>query len=117
METYFYGSRIADGSNNEEADRIDLIRKMTLISLAFLALEVFNKNFERLFRVPIMLAFFLLASYTSKERISLKRLPIRYVYFAGYMVLYFAAFAVSFTEWFSSCLIPIFSCNSLFPGY
>lgn len=117
MESYFYGNRIVDDSNGEEANKIDLIRKMTLISLAFLSLEVFNKNFERLFRVPLMLAFFLLASYTSKERISLKRLPIRYAYYAGYMVLYFAAFAVSFTEWFSGCLIPIFSYNSLFSGF
>lgn len=116
IENSLYKAEVKRGADTLILNRGDMLCKMSTISLAFLTLEIYNKNYERLFRIPLMLAFFLFTDYLSTKKIDLRRVPrvpIHYFIFVGYLGLYMAVFYVSFSGWFEHNLIPIFTFNSL----
>lgn len=96
--------------------RLEQLVKITAICSAFLVFELFNKNYERLFRVPLFLAFVFLTYYKSRNKITLRKVPRSYLMFVGYFGLYMTSFYLSFGGWFVHNLVPLMNNNILLWG-
>lgn len=87
--------------------------KIMILSFAFLALEAFDPNYERLFRVPLMLSMVLFAQYGERYNVTARKVPLNYLGLVGFYALYMVAFYVSNQSWFYSVLIPVLTNNRL----
>lgn len=100
----------SDASNNN--DNL-LIIKIMILSFSFLAMEAFDANYERLFRVPLFLSIILLAHYKGRHEINIRRVSLQYIGLSGFYLLYMVSFYVSNRSWFYSVLIPVLTNNRL----
>ena len=100
-------------ADKKKLDFVTSVIKITLLSFAYMSLEAFDPNYERLFRIPLLLSIFAFAEYGGKRSFNIRRVPLQYMSFIGFYGLYMAAFYVSNKSWFYSVLLPVLSNNSL----
>lgn len=99
--------------NPEYIATLENILKITIISGAYNVLEMINKNYERMFRIPLFLFFVFLSYYIAKHKINVRRVPMHYLVCVGYIFIYMISFYISFDGWFVHNLIPILTYNSI----
>ena len=115
VEYHCYYKKARLGYKSEYLNRQKFILKVTIICLATLPLELLQKDYERLVRLPLFLSFVFFAEYLEMSKIDRHHLPLNALVYGGYLGLYLASFFVSFYGWFLHNLIPILNNNSLIP--
>ncbi len=89
------------------------IFKATVLSFAFVALEAFVRDYERLFRIVMLLSYVLFADFTVHKKITPNKIPVGYVGYYMFFTLFMAYFLYGFVGWIDGALRPAFECNTL----
>lgn len=89
------------------------IFKVTVLSFSFVVLEAFVRDFERLFRVIMLLSYVLFADYTRHKKIYVSKVPLGYIGYYAFFALFMAYFFYGFVGWIDGALRPAFESNSL----
>ena len=115
IETYCYEDMVRVDADDRTLKRMDFFLKITIVCLAFLPLEMLQKDYERLARVSLFLSFVFFALFIENYRFDHRHVPLSVILFSGYFGMYLISFYISFNGWFLHNLVPILSYNSLFP--
>ncbi len=89
------------------------IFKATVLSFAFVALEAFVRDYERLFRIVMLLSYVLFADFTVHKKVTPNKIPVGYVGYYMFFTLFMAYFLYGFVGWIDGALRPAFECNTL----
>ena len=84
-----------------------------MLSFSFVVLEAFVRDFERLFRVIMLLSYVLFADYTRHKKIYVSKVPLGYIGYYAFFALFMAYFFYGFVGWIDGALRPAFESNSL----
>lgn len=89
------------------------IFKATVLSFAFVALEAFVRDYERLFRIVMLLSYVMFADFTRHKKFSFERVPVGYLGYYAFFTVFMAYFLYGFVGWIDGALRPAFESNSL----
>ena len=89
------------------------IFKATVLSFAFVSLEAFVRDYERLFRIVMLLSYVLFADFTVHKKVTPNKIPVGYVGYYMFFTLFMAYFLYGFVGWIDGALRPAFECNTL----
>ena len=89
------------------------IFKATVLSLAFVALEAFVRDYERLFRFVMLWSYVMFADFRVHKKVTYERVPVGYIGYPIFFVMFMAYFLYGFVGWIDGALRPAFECNSL----
>lgn len=90
----------------------DEILKVTILSLAILTFEIYIPEYERVFRLPMYLSYCLFADYSFNKRITFRNVPLIYILFIGFYIVFIIYFFTGFSSWFETCFRAMFEYNS-----
>lgn len=113
-------SNLSESSNQQSSlsagvlIKMDGLFKVTMSCFVLIILEMFDKNYERLFRLPMFLLFVFISYYCRCKKITVKRIPLGYFLSVSYVGLYMITFYISFAGWFHHNLYMVLTYNSIF---
>ena len=90
--------------------------KIGVVCTSVIVMEIFDKNFERFFRLPIFLSFIMFSNSSYYRAFRTHKFSAAFLIFLIYFMVYLFYFNYSFQGWISSTVIPIFTKNVLL-GY
>lgn len=89
----------------------DEILKVTILSLAILVFEIYVREYERVFRLPMYLSYCLFADYNLNKKITFRNVPLIYILFIGFYIAFIIYFFTGFSGWFKTCFRAMFEYN------
>lgn len=92
---------------------VELVLKSTILSISFLSLELFVKDYERLARITLFLSYVLFADFVKQRKVTLQKIPISYLSYYGFYLLHTAYYFYAFGGYLGIAFVPAFERNAL----
>lgn len=90
------------------------ILKISILCFSLTSLEIFKSDFERMWRVPIVLSYIFFADLISTKKIvsniNVRKITVFLLYYSGYLIYFF----IGFSTYFDIAFRPIFENNLFF---
>ena len=113
---YFFDkiNYLIDGSSKVTYDvSTERIFKISILGIAYIALEAFSKDYERLFRLVIFLSYVMFADYTCAKRVTANKIQLSYIAYYAFIFVFLAYFFYVYGGWIDNAFRPVFESNSL----
>lgn len=105
---------VIQGSSKVTYDVLaERIFKISILGMAYIALEAFSKDYERLFRLVIFLSYVMFADYTCAKRVSMGKIQLSYISYYAFVIVFLGYFFYVYGGWIDIAFRPVFESNSL----
>ncbi len=107
-------NHVIQGSSKVTYDiSAERIFKISVLSMSYIALEAFSKDYERLFRLVIFLSYVIFADYTCAKRVSMGKIQLSYITYYAFIFVFLGYFFYVYGGWIDIAFRPVFESNSL----
>ena len=114
VEYFMLDSYRKSGSVSKEyLHFVEMVFKTTLISLSFLSLELYVKDYERLARVTLLLSYCIFADFLMQKKVKAEKIPVTYFVFIAFYLVHTAYYFYVRGGYLDIAFYPLFEHNSL----